>query len=308
MEICCTTGQHRGHIGDVVDEGGERHAGPDDDRVDQKHVAAAELAEDARDRVDDARLGDAADDNKEARQKQQRLVVDLLQRFYKGVGVSLFDDVRDEADEEHAHADDAVGDARAVREEADPDQQQHRAREQHGRQIVRDDGVLLGLGFLLVTAEEPQQHEGREPRADLHDEEHAGASLEPEEVHEVHVRRAAEQDAGGVAHQGGRALQVGGHGDRDDHRHGRDVELLRDGEGHRRDHEHGRDVVHERGHDAREQAQGDDRGAHGADLVQQHVRHQRRHARVDEDGDQAHRAGDHHQHVPVDRAQDRARA
>ncbi len=75
--------------------------------------------------------------------------------------------------------------------------------------------------------EQPQQHPQRGQRAQLHAPEDAGPALHPEEVEEVHPRKAAQQDAGGVPHQRGCALQIGGHRNGDEHRHRRDASACR---------------------------------------------------------------------------------
>ena len=59
-------GQHRGDIRDVVNEGRDDDGAPDDDRVHAKEAIAAELDEQGADVLDDARLGQRADDDEQA--------------------------------------------------------------------------------------------------------------------------------------------------------------------------------------------------------------------------------------------------
>ena len=59
-------GQHGGHIGNVVDKGGDQHRGPDDDRVNEEHVVPADLGQQVRRSVDNAHILHAADDQKQS--------------------------------------------------------------------------------------------------------------------------------------------------------------------------------------------------------------------------------------------------
>ena len=104
-----------------------------------------------------------------------------------------------------------------------------------------------------VLKENDEKHNKRRQRAELDSPEDSGASLHPEEVEEVHISESAEKYARCVADQCRRALEIRRHRDRDDHRHGRDLQLSRDGESDRRDHKHSRDIVDERAYQSGEE-------------------------------------------------------
>ena len=297
--------QHGGDVGDVVDKGGEQHRRPDDDRVDHKDIAAAHARQQARGRVDDAHVGDAADDQEQAEQQADGLKVDRLDGAEESVRAAGAGEGIDHADDEQRHADQAVGDVGLDRDERGRDQQRDHAHKQDGGHIVGHGGQLTALfDGVFFLAEQPGQDQRRGNGAELDRKEDARAALVPEEIEEAHVRIGAEHDGRGIAHKRGRALQVGGDGNADDERDRVGLELFADGQRDRRDHEHGGDVIHKSRDDAREQRQRHGGHLHVGHLEHDHIGQAGRHAAVNEQLHQAHRARDHQQHVPVDRAED----
>lgn len=294
-------GQHRRDVGDVVNERGEEHRRPDDHRVDQEEVAAAHAREQVRHRVDDAHVRDAADDQEQAEEQADRLDVDRLERLQDRRLVPRLAEGVYDADRHQAQADQAVCDVRLGGQEGRADQQGDHPHQEHRGHVVRDlrAGRALGHGLLLL-AEEPGQDEGRHHRAQLHGKEDARLALIDNEVQEAHVGVGTEHDGRRIAHQRRRALQVGGDGDGDDEGHGVRLELLADLQRDGRDHQHRRNIVHKRGNHACEQRQRHGGHLHVGDLFHDQVRQQRGHLAVDEELDQPHGPGDHHQDVEVD--------
>ena len=217
-----------------------------------------------------------------------------------GLAVSI-----DHADHHQADADQAVGDVGLVLDEGGRDQQGDHAHQQHGGDKVGDLGAgrALGDGALLL-AEQEGQDQRRHHGAQLHRPEDAGTAAVEEKVQKAHVGIRAQHDGGGVAHQGGRALQVGGHRDADDKGHGVGLELFADLQGDGGHHQHGGHVVHKGRDDAGKQGQGHRGHLDVGHLLHDEVGQEGGHFAVDEQLHQAHGAGDHQQDVEVDGPQD----
>ena len=293
--------QHRCHIGNVIDEGGEENREPHDHRVHHEEIAIAGSLEEAGHQVDHARLADAGDDHKQAGQQQQGEQVDLLEGADDDARILLDENAAQQADRIDAHADQAV-DGEALREahERGRDQQADGAQQQPGREHIVHFFRGFGLDRPAFFSQRGPKHKGGGYGRDLHDPEHAHLAVHEEEIHEVHTRVAAQQYGGGIAHQRRGALQVGGDGDGDDAGDRGHFELFGDADGHRGHHQHSRHVIHKGGDDRREYGQADDGPLDVGHPVDDQISQAGRHARLDEQRDCAHGAGDHHQHIPVD--------
>ena len=129
----------------------------------------------------------------------------------------------DHADDADGQADQAApqiveggGDAACrLRHKGGEDQAYDRGDHEEGGDEVVHLGLYLGGDRLLFSAEENQQSAEGNQSTELYAPEDAGLSKHPEEIKECHARVSAQKNAGGIAHQGGRSLQVGGDGDRD---------------------------------------------------------------------------------------------
>ena len=210
------------------------------------------------------------------------------------------------------HADDTVaevvqgqkGAARGLGDEGGQDQRHHNAHHEVGGNVVRDLG-LVGEGQRIgLLAEEEQEDQHGQSRAQLHRPEDTGTAAEPEEVKEVHLGIAAQQDGGGVAHQGGRTLQVGGDRDGDDGGNGGHILLLAHRQSDGGDHQNRGHVVHEGRHHARKHCHGHDGHLDVLELGQHHVSDAHGHLGLDEQGHDAHGARDHHEDIEVDGTHD----
>ncbi len=237
-------GEHGGHIGDIIDEGGEQHGTPDDERVHQEEVAAADLNKQLADGVDDTGFGDAGNDQEQAGQKDQGLIIDLLNGFLHRIQILVLYIGANSTDDEHNKTDDAVGYSRLAGDEGGGDEKNNCANQNiRGKEIFHY-GRLGGSNGSPFLAEDPKDNGNGYKSAQFHGPEDAELSVHEQEIHEVHACIAAQQDRSGVAHQGGSALQVGGHGDGDDQRHGRGVQPFGNGNAHRCDHKYGSHIVH----------------------------------------------------------------
>ncbi len=83
--IFCTTGEHGGHIGNVVDERGEEHAGPHNDRINHKEVAPAQLGDERGQLINDPLFCNAANHQEQAQQQQNGVQVNFLQGLGHGL-------------------------------------------------------------------------------------------------------------------------------------------------------------------------------------------------------------------------------
>ena len=119
--------EHRRDIRNVVDERRDNDGAPDDDGVHAKEAIAAELHKQGADVLNDARLGQRADDDEQAHEKQERFKVDLAQRVLDGAEVLFLEDGADESDEEQRHADQAVRDGGTAGDEGRRNEQHDRA-------------------------------------------------------------------------------------------------------------------------------------------------------------------------------------
>lgn len=128
-------GDHGGSEGDVVDEGAGDSRHPQDDGDHQHDVAAADLADELSDELQDARLFQTADHDEQAYEEEQGLVVHLLEQVD---GVLAGGDEGDEGDEDadggHGQAGLGMG-----------DQQDDGAQEDDG---ADDEGSLVGVASL----------------------------------------------------------------------------------------------------------------------------------------------------------------
>ena len=178
-----------------------------------------------------------------------------------------------------------------LRQERCRDQQAYRQQHQGGGHVVLHFRFHLCTDRLGLTAEQPQQHRQRCQCAQLYAPENARTALHPEELEEVHVRKAAQQDAGGIAHQRGCALQVGGD---------------RNGNNHRGHHEHGSHIVHKSTDDTGEQRQHTHRPLDIRHPDDEHFRQTGGHFALDEQRHRPHGARHHQQNVVIHRLQCRA--
>ena len=253
-------------------------------------------------------MGDAADHQEQAHQQAQRLKVNGAQRAIEGLRRLLPDEIVDQAHQHQGAADDAVGfrgQVPAVGGEGGQDQQADGTEQQHRGDHVLHRGHLIRLrdGILLFPEDEVDDQR-RQHRAQLHHEEHGERPLVEEKVHEGHVQGRAQHDGGGVAHQGGRALEIGGHGDGDDEGDRVGLQLLADLDGHGGDHQHRGHIVHKGGDDTGEQAQANGGPLDIGHLCHDHVRHPLGHPAVDEQLHQTHGAADHQQDIEIQGGQD----
>ena len=298
--------QHGGHIGDVIDKGAHQHGAPDDQRIHDKQVVAAQLDEQLGDLVNDTRLAQAGNDHKQAAQKQQRFIVHFLQSgLYKPLSPVLHDGT-EKSDDEDRHTNDAVDHGGGIGNEGRNDKQRHGGDQQIAGKIIIHRGQLPDLHGLPVFPEQKHDDRNGAGSTQLHCPENAGTAFHPEELQEIHVGVAAQHDGGGITHQGGGTLQVGGHRDTDQHGYRGHIQLFADGQTHRRDHENGGHIVHKGGHDARKQGHGHSHPHHIGRLFQHQIRQTVGHFGFDEQKYGAHGAGKHHENIPVDGACDPA--
>ena len=166
-------------------------------------------------------------------------------------------------------------------------------------EIFRHLGRLAHLHTLLAVPQVEDQHTGGRQGGQLNHKEEAYLAVQHKEIQEIHAGIAAQQDGGGIPHQGGHPLQVGEYRNGDDNGHRRGLELAGDLQGHRGHNEHGGHIVHEGRDQAGEKGQGDGGPLHRADPSKDPVGQKCRHAGQDKEPDRAHCARDHHDHVPV---------
>ena len=296
--------EHRRDIRDVVDERRDDDGAPDDDGIHAKEALAAELHKQGADVLNDARLGQRADDDEQAHEKQERFKVDLAQRVLDGAEVLFLEDGADESDEEQRHADQAVRDGGTAGDEGRRNEQHDRADQQICREQILHDGRRTDRDLALFLAEDEHDDGDGHERAQLNGKEDGAFAVHEDEVQKVHVGVAAQHDGRRIADEGSRTLQIGRDGDADEQRDRGHFELLRDRQRDRRDHQNRRDVVDERRHNAREHGQRD-RDPHDVGrLLQQKIGHALRHFRLNEQRDRSHRTGKHQKNVPVDGRKD----
>ena len=202
------------------------------------------------------------------------------------------------------HTDDTVDGRRRVRDEGSDDERDDDAAQRDRREIIRHHSLLVRLHRLPVFMEEKNHHRHRHQRTELHRPENTRTPVHPEELHEVHVRIVTEHDGGRIPDEGRGTLQIRRHGDRQNHRYRRDIQLLTYRERHRCNHEHRSDIIDKCRHRAGEQGHQDDDPHDIRALIKDDVRQQIRHLRLDEKPDDEHRAADHHEDIPVDDRQD----
>ena len=296
--------EHRRDIRNVVDEGRDDNGAPDDDGVHAKEALAAELDEQGADVLNDARLGQRADDDEQAHEKQERFKVNFAQRVLDGAKVLFLENGADEADEEQRHADQAVRDGGTAGDEGRRDEQRDRADQQVRREQILHDGRRADRDLALFLAEDEHDNGDGHKRAQLNGKEDGALAVQEDEVQKIHVGVAAQHDGRRIADERRRALQVGRDGDADEQCHRGHLQLFRDGQRDRRDHQNRCDVVDKRRHDAREHGQRH-RDPHDVGrLLQKEIGHALRHFRLDKQRDRAHRTGEHQKNVPVDGRKD----
>ena len=211
-------GDHGGSEGDVVDEGTGNGRHPQDDGDHQHDVAAADLANELGDELQDARLLQTTNHDEQTYEEKQSFVVHLFEQVD---GVLAGGDEGEQGDKDadggHGQASFRMG-----------DQQDDGAQEDNG---ADDEGSLVGDGFLgcghcgdlfrgsvrilQLTAEgEVEEDEHKDER---------DASQQTgvvQEIEEGIPQRGADDDIWGVTAHGGGTAQVGteyfgqDHGDR----------------------------------------------------------------------------------------------
>ena len=212
----------------------------------------------------------------------------------------ISDIIKNRCDDSKDAADRAVCDVRRIGNEGRGDQGGDHQKEHEGGHIVCDNRSFLGGYRFAVLAEKDHHDRNGGQSAELHRKEHAGLSIHPEEIHEVHVGVVAEHDGSRIAHERCGALQVGGDRNGNDHGNGIDVQLLAYCKSDRRDHEHGSDVVDKGGDEARKERHADRDPHDVGTLIEQNVCHQVGHPGRDKEVHEDHSAGDHKKDVPVD--------
>ena len=208
--------------------------------------------------------------------------------------------VPDNADQSDDTADYAVCDIRLAGNKGSDDQCYHN-REQHDRREIIFDGCedVCGNG-LLFLAEDQHHDRNRCERAQFDGEEDAGLSIHPEETRKIHLRVGTKHNGRRISDQCCGALQIGRNRDGQNHRNRVDLQFFADGHADRRDHEDGRHIVNEGGDNAGEKGH-ENRYPHDVRrFVQKIVGDFVRHFGRDEEVDDDHGAGNHHEHVPVD--------
>ena len=96
--------------------------------------------------------------------------------------------------------------ARGLGQEGRRDEQTYRQQEKCRGDIVLHLRFHRDMDRLALVPEQPEQHPQRGQRSQLHAPKDSGSTLHPEEIEEIHPRKAAQQDARGVPHQRCRAL------------------------------------------------------------------------------------------------------
>ena len=85
------------------------------------------------------------------------------------------------------HADDAVGGFRFVREKRSANQKDNMPCHRDGRYIIFYGRGFLGRDRFFVFVKKEHHDRNGEQGADFHGEENTGATMKPEEVHEIHA-------------------------------------------------------------------------------------------------------------------------
>ena len=165
-------GEHRGDVGDVVDEGGDEHGRPHEEGVQREDVAAARLDEDIGDVVDDADGIQPSDDEEYPREEEQGLEIYLFQGVFDPRKVLAADDGVYHADDHETDADDAGSDIGLVGDKGGADEEGEHRDEEEGGEEVLDLGALGVLYLLLVLAEDEEEIYGGGESGDLDYPEH----------------------------------------------------------------------------------------------------------------------------------------
>lgn len=200
---------------DVVDERTGDRGYPEDDRDGDQQVAAADLRNEVRDEFEDACLLEAADDDKEADEEQQGLVVhashDVLERL-------RVDDRGDDGDADtdggNGEAGLCVGDEQddCDREDDDAGEEVALALDDFIRFRILEQGRVFDFAADLLVHDDVEVDQ-REDKTDACDRTGVG-----DEVAERVVQRGADDDVRRVTAHGGRAAEVGAEDFCDDHR------------------------------------------------------------------------------------------
>ena len=301
---------HRRDEWDIVEHGRNDGREPEHEERRRRDIAARQLDGHRREIADDASLDEAADGDEKADEEEDRRPLDGLHR--------MLDEVRAAAREEQQQEAAAERDERGlepehrVREESKHRECKHEQRF-HEQAVIFDalpriHGHDLGLEFRLRLElfaiqrlhdedddEEVEERDGREVFDEGHERELR--------------RRAADHDVWRVADERRRAADVRRDDLRQEERHRRDAELLRDGECHGHHEEDRRHVVEEAREHGRDEPEVDEYLARlGLCLLRGPDSHEIKEARVARDADEHHHADEQAERVEIDVMQRRVHA
>ena len=170
--------------------------------------------EQLRRRVDDSRPAHSFQQNKEAEEQQQGVIIQRPERLGQRLQGAAAPAGAGGTEEAQPHADEPAAQgieqmqhaARRLRQERRRDEQTYRQQEKRRGDVVLHLRFHRDMDGLALVPEQPEQHPQRGQRSQLHAPEDAGPTLHPEEIEEIHPRKAAQQNARGVPHQRCRAL------------------------------------------------------------------------------------------------------
>ncbi len=244
-------GEHGGNIGDIVNKCRENNGSENNKSIQQEGVVACNAVEKTCDGIDNAGSLNAFDDHEKTEEKQESVLVKILDNLLEGLGVMLLNTCASNTDYAHYYADKTA--SVIVKSKHGPfggfgnkggNDKKHNGSNQHysGEEIFNYGFNLCGNGLLIFMEKNQQDNNGSECTK-FNAPENTGFAVHPEELHEVHVGKAAQQYTGGIAYKSGSPLQVGRNSDGNKNGNGGNLELLGDCQTDGGNHKNGCNVI-----------------------------------------------------------------